>query len=200
MSDLYDISVDKIDGTATNLGEHAGEVLLVVNVASKCGLTPQYEGLEALHEQYRDQKFSVLGFPANDFAGQEPGSNEEIQEFCSSTYGVDFPLYSKIPVTGPDKHPLYAHLTAAEPNAENRESMEEMLRGYDMEPTAPGGTVELREVPHRPQWQRGRSLRARYGTRCSQSGGGDRSRNRQVSQRARWPAPCRQPPCRPFQE
>ena len=135
MSDLYDIAVDKIDGTATNLGEHAGEVLLVVNVASKCGLTPQYEGLEALHEQYRDQKFSVLGFPANDFAGQEPGSNEEIQEFCSSTYGVDFPLYSKIPVTGPDNHPLYAHLTTAEPNAENRESMEEMLRGYDMEPT-----------------------------------------------------------------
>ena len=105
---LYDIGVDKIDGTATTLGEHQGEVLLVVNVASKCGLTPQYEGLEALHEKYRDKRFSVLGFPANDFAGQEPGTNEEIANFCSSTFGVEFPLYSKIEVTGPDKHPLYA--------------------------------------------------------------------------------------------
>ena len=137
MSDLYDIAVDKIDGTGANLGEHAGEVLLVVNVASKCGLTPQYEGLEALHEKYRDQRFSVLGFPANDFAGQEPGSDEEIQEFCSATYGVEFPLYSKIPVTGADKHPLYAHLTATQPETEDREGMEATLRGYDMEPTAP---------------------------------------------------------------
>ena len=141
MSALYEIPVDKIDGTAANLGEHEGNVLLVVNVASKCGLTPQYEGLEALHEKYRDQQFSVLGFPANDFAGQEPGSNDEIQEFCSATYGVEFPLYSKIPVTGPDKHPLYAHLTSTQPETEKREGMEEMLRGYDMEPTAPPEVV-----------------------------------------------------------
>ena len=141
MSDLYDIAVDKIDGSGATLGEHAGEVLLVVNVASKCGLTPQYEGLEALQEKYRDQRFSVLGFPANDFAGQEPGSNEEIREFCSATYGVDFPLYSKIPVTGPDKHPLYAHLTASQPETEDREGMETMLRGYDMEPTEPPEVV-----------------------------------------------------------
>ena len=133
---LYDIPVKKIDGSDANLGEHEGEVLLIVNVASQCGLTPQYEGLEALHEKYRDRKFSVLGFPANDFGAQEPGSNEEIQEFCRSNYGVEFPMYSKIPVTGEQKHPLYAHLIAQRPETENREGMESMLRGYKMEPTA----------------------------------------------------------------
>lgn len=134
---IYDIPVDKIDGTPTTLGEHQGQVLLVVNVASKCGLTPQYEGLESLHEKYRGRGFSVLGFPANDFAGQEPGTNEEIQQFCSSTFGVEFPMYSKIPVTGADKHPLYAHLTAAAPETEDRDAMENNLRGYGMTPTQP---------------------------------------------------------------
>jgi len=133
---LYEIPVKKIDGSDATLGEHRGEVLLIVNVASKCGLTPQYEGLEKLHEKYRDKKFSVLGFPANDFAGQEPGSNEEIQQFCTTKFNVQFPLYSKIPVTGPDKHPLYKHLTASKPETEGREGMEKMLRGYKMEPTA----------------------------------------------------------------
>ena len=133
---LYDIPVKKIDGSDATLGEHRGEVLLVVNVASKCGLTPQYDGLEKLHEKYRDKKFSVLGFPANDFAGQEPGSNEEIQQFCSTKFNVQFPLYSKIPVTGPGKHPLYKHLTESKPQTEGREGMEKMLRGYKMEPTA----------------------------------------------------------------
>ena len=133
---LYDIPVNKIDGSAATLGEHKGEVLLVVNVASKCGLTPQYEGLEKLHEKYRGRKFSVLGFPANDFGAQEPGSNQEIQDFCSTNYQVQFPLYGKIPVTGPDKHPLYQHLIAAKPDTEDREGMETMLRGYKMEPTA----------------------------------------------------------------
>lgn len=132
---LYDIPLKKIDGSDATLKEHKGEVLLLVNVASKCGLTPQYDGLEKLHEKYKAKKFSVLGFPANDFAGQEPGSNEEIQTFCKSTYGVQFPLYSKIPVTGPDKHPLYQHLTTAKPDTEDREGMEKMLRGYKMEPT-----------------------------------------------------------------
>lgn len=135
-NDLYGIQVQKIDGTEAELSEHRGEVLLVVNVASKCGLTPQYEGLESLHEKYRDQQFSVLGFPANDFAGQEPGSNEEIQEFCTSNYGVQFPLYSKIAVTGAEKHPLYDHLTSAQPETEDREGMETMLRGHSMEPTS----------------------------------------------------------------
>lgn len=138
---LYDIPVKKIDGRDTTLTEHKGEVLLVVNVASKCGLTPQYEGLEKLHEKYRNRKFSVLGFPANDFAGQEPGSNAEIQVFCSSTYGVQFPLYSKIPVTGPDKHALYRLLTAAQPETEDRMGMETMLRGYGIEPTQPPEVV-----------------------------------------------------------
>lgn len=133
---LYDIPVNKIDGAAATLHEHKGEVLLVVNVASKCGLTPQYEGLEKLYEEYRGRKFSVLGFPANDFAGQEPGSNDEIQSFCSTTYNVQFPLYSKIPVTGPGKHPLYQHLTMSKPDTEDREGTETMLRGYKIEPTA----------------------------------------------------------------
>jgi glutathione peroxidase len=132
---LYDIPVNKIDGSASTLDEHNGKVLLVVNLASKCGLTPQYEGLQALHEKYAGNNFSVLGFPANDFAGQEPGSDEEIQGFCSTTYDIQFPLYSKIPVTGADKHPLYAHLTSEQPDTEDREGMEESLRGYKMEPT-----------------------------------------------------------------
>lgn len=132
---IYDIPVKKIDGSETNLREHAGEVLLVVNVASKCGLTPQYEGLEKLYEKYRSKKFSVLGFPANDFRGQEPGSDAEIQDFCSLTYNVQFPLYSKIPVIGSDKHPLYRHLTAAIPETEGREGMEKRLQGYDIQTT-----------------------------------------------------------------
>ena len=133
---LYEIPVTKIDGSETTLREHAGEVLLIVNVASKCGLTPQYEGLEALQQKYGTRKFSVLGFPANDFAGQEPGSNEEIQAFCRTNFNVQFPLYAKIPVTGPGKHPLYRYLTSARPETEDRENMESMLRGHKMEPTA----------------------------------------------------------------
>ena len=135
-ANLYDIPLKKIDGSDATLAEHRGEVLLVVNVASKCGLTPQYEGLEKLHEKYRGKRFSVLGFPANDFGGQEPGSNDEIQQFCSTKFNVQFPLYSKIPVTGPEKHPLYKHLTESKPETEGREGMEKMLRGYKMEPTA----------------------------------------------------------------
>ena len=110
-------------------------MLLVVNVASKCGLTPQYEALEAVHERFRDQGFAVLGFPANDFAGQEPGTNEEISEFCSSTYGVQFPMFAKIAVTGQDKHPLYAELTGAVPGAEgDKTAFRDRLRGFGMTP------------------------------------------------------------------
>ena len=132
---LYEIPLKKIDGSDATLDEHRGEVLLVVNVASKCGLTPQYEALEKLHETYGGKSFSVLGFPANDFAGQEPGTNDEILEFCQSQYHVQFPLYSKIQVTGPDKHALYRHLIAEKPETEDRENMESALRGYKMEPT-----------------------------------------------------------------
>lgn len=136
MASLYDIPVVTIDDEPATLRDHAGEVLLVVNVASKCGLTPQYEGLEKLYEKYRSRGFAVLGFPANDFAGQEPGSNEEIQSFCSSTYQVKFPLYAKVCVTGPSKHALFAHLTAAIPDTEGRAEMEAGLRGYKIVPTA----------------------------------------------------------------
>src|SRR5258706_10829990 len=103
---IQDASFKDMEGKETSLKAYKGDVLLVVNVASKCGLTPQYEALEAVHERFRDQGFAVLGFPANDFAGQEPGTNEEISEFCSSTFGVQFPMFSKIVVTGQDKHPL----------------------------------------------------------------------------------------------
>jgi glutathione peroxidase len=133
---LYEIPVEKIDGAPATLKEHSGEVLLVVNVASKCGLTPQYEGLEALQKKFSGRKFAVLGFPANDFAGQEPGSNADIQQFCTTRFGVTFPMYGKVGVTGPDKHPLYLHLTTQKPETEDRERMEAMLRNYKMEPTA----------------------------------------------------------------
>jgi glutathione peroxidase len=132
---LYDIPVAKIDGAAATLREHAGEVLLIVNVASKCGLTPQYAGLEALQQRYGARKFSVLGFPANDFAGQEPGTNAEIAQFCTTNFGVHFPLYGKIGVTGASKHPLYRFLIEQQPNIADRPRMESMLRSHKMEPT-----------------------------------------------------------------
>ncbi len=111
MPTLYDIPVTTIAGTPTTLADYAGHPLLIVNVASKCGLTPQYTALEALYQQYKDKGLVVLGFPANDFAGQEPGSDAEIATFCSTTYPVTFPLFSKIAVTGPQQHPLYRLLT-----------------------------------------------------------------------------------------
>jgi glutathione peroxidase len=114
VSDLYDVPLHTIDGEPTSLREHEGNVLLVVNVASRCGLTPQYEGLERLHERYADRGFTVLGFPCNQFLGQEPGTADEIKEFCSVTYGVTFPLYDKIDVNGDDRHPLYDLLTGTE--------------------------------------------------------------------------------------
>jgi glutathione peroxidase len=135
-SKIQQISVQAIDGGDVSLGDYQGDVLLVVNVASKCGLTPQYEALEAVHERFRDKGFAVLGFPANDFAGQEPGTNEEIVEFCSSTYGVQFPMFSKIVVTGQDKHPLYAELTSAVPGAEgDKAAFRDRLKGFGMTPT-----------------------------------------------------------------
>ena len=117
MSNIAEIPFNRIDGTATRLGDYAGSVVLAVNVASKCGLTPQYEGLEKLYEDYRDKGLVVLGFPANNFKGQEPGSNDEIVEFCTLTYGVQFPLAEKISVVGDDIHPLYSELTARQPSA-----------------------------------------------------------------------------------
>lgn len=138
---LDSIPLKKIDGSPATLAEHAGKVLLIVNVASQCGLTAQYAGLEALYERYRDQGLVVLGFPANDFAGQEPGSDSEIAEFCTSRFGVQFPMYGKLVATGPDKHPLYAQLTATLPDTEDRGRVEQMLKGYGIEPTTPPEVV-----------------------------------------------------------
>ena len=107
---IQEIAVKDIDGKDTSLKAYNGKVLLIVNVASKCGLTPQYKALEAIHEKYKDKGFSVLGFPCNQFAGQEPGSNEEIKQFCSSKYNVTFPLFDKLDVNGANRHPLYVAL------------------------------------------------------------------------------------------
>ncbi len=135
-SRIQQIPLQTIDGGDTSLGDYQGDVLLVVNVASKCGLTPQYEALEAVHERFRDQGFAVLGFPANDFAGQEPGTNEEISEFCGSTFGVQFPMFAKIAVTGAGQHPLYAELTSAMPGAEgDKAAFRANLKGYGLPTT-----------------------------------------------------------------
>ncbi|MFJ5678861.1 glutathione peroxidase [Streptomyces sp. NPDC093097] len=114
---LYDIPLRTLTGEPASLADYRGKALLVVNVASKCGLTPQYTGLEKLQQRFADRGFSVLGFPSNQFAGQEPGTAEEIATFCSTTYGVSFPLFEKTDVNGTDRHPLYAELTGA-PDAE----------------------------------------------------------------------------------
>jgi glutathione peroxidase len=108
---IYDIPLHTLDGTSSSLAPYEGKTVLIVNVASKCGLTPQYEGLEKLQKTYAERGFSVIGFPSNQFAGQEPGSAEEIQTFCSTTYGVTFPLFEKIDVNGEDRNPVYAELT-----------------------------------------------------------------------------------------
>lgn len=132
---IYDIPVNKITGEPASLGDYAGKVLLVVNVASKCGLTPQYETLEKLYEQYKGQGLVITGFPANDFKSQEPGTEAEIQAFCTTNYGVKFPMFSKITVVGPNKHPLYTALIAAQPKAVSVAEVpfREKLKGYGIE-------------------------------------------------------------------
>lgn len=115
MSDLYNIAVTTIDGTDQTLAAYKGKTLLIVNVASKCGLTPQYTALEALYKKYQDRGLVVLGFPCNQFAGQEPGSEAEISEFCQLNYGVSFPLFAKLDVNGDQRHPLYTHMLEALP-------------------------------------------------------------------------------------
>ena len=109
---VHDVPVKTIDGKDTTLGEFAGKALLVVNVASKCGLTPQYAALQRVQDKYGDRGFTVLGFPCNQFGGQEPGTNEEIVEFCSLNFNVNFPLFDKIEVNGDGRHPLYQELTS----------------------------------------------------------------------------------------
>ncbi len=111
--DLDDIQIDRIDGTRETLGKYSGNPMLVVNVASECGFTPQYTGLQTLYDEFKDRGFSVLGFPCNQFGAQEPGSNEEIATFCSARFGVTFPMFEKVDVNGPGRHPLYKALIAA---------------------------------------------------------------------------------------
>ena len=115
MKTVHDFAVKTIDGKDKKLGDYAGQVLLIVNVASKCGLTPQYEGLEKLHEAYREKGLRVLGFPANEFGAQDPGSNDEIASFCELNYGVSFPMMSKVEVNGGRAHPLWKWLTSEAP-------------------------------------------------------------------------------------
>jgi len=131
---IYDIPVTTIDGSETSLAEYEGKVLLVVNVASKCGLTPQYAGLQKLYAEKKEEGLEVLGFPANDFAGQEPGTDAEIATFCSTKYDVTFPLFSKVTVVGEAKHPLYEALITAQPAAEGGDTMRENLVKYGMTP------------------------------------------------------------------
>ena len=123
MQSIYDIEVKDIQGEEFTLERYRGKVLLIVNVASACGFTPQYAGLEELHDRYRDRGLVILGFPCNQFGGQEPGSEEEIQTFCRLTYGVSFPLFSKIDVNGPNSHPLYTFLKAAKPGIMGSEAI-----------------------------------------------------------------------------
>ena len=127
---LYEIPLRRIDGTPASLADYRGHVLLIVNVASNCGLTSQYAALEGLYQEKRRKGFEVLGFPANNFLRQEPGSDSEIAEFCSNEYDVHFPLFSKISVLGVDQHPLYTKLTAARPAAIGDGTFRVILRGY----------------------------------------------------------------------
>jgi glutathione peroxidase len=136
MSSLYDIPVKRIDGSDGNLAAFRGKVLLVVNVASKCGLTPQYEGLEKLYQGKQAQGLEVLGFPANNFGGQEPGSDAEISEFCAMKFDVHFPMFSKISVVGADRHPLYAQLISEQPQAAGTAAFRERLKGYGVVPAS----------------------------------------------------------------
>ncbi len=137
-NDIYEIPVKTIDGQETTLGDYKGKTLLIVNVASKCGLTPQYEGLEKLYQEYRGKGFEVLGFPSNDFKGQEPGTEEEIKDFCSTNYDVKFPLFSKVGILE-DRHPLYKSLIESYPETDvnNGDGMEENLRNFGHTRTDP---------------------------------------------------------------
>ena len=135
---IYDHQINGLDGQPLDLHQFEDKAVLIVNVASKCGLTPQYTGLEKIHEQYQDRGFSVLGVPCNQFMGQEPGTAEEIQTFCSTNYGVTFPLAEKVEVNGEGQHPLFAELTAV-PDAEGKSG--DVAWNFEKFLVAPGGQV-----------------------------------------------------------
>lgn len=132
-ANIYDFSVKSIAGKQISISEYQGKVLLIVNVASACGLTPQYAALENVYEQFHSKGFEVLGFPANEFGAQEPGTNAEIQDFCQSKFGVKFPMFEKIIVKGTGQHPLYHYMTETKPQAQlsaQGSAFEEKLKGY----------------------------------------------------------------------
>ncbi len=141
---IFEIPVKTLTGQDSSLGSLRGKTVLVVNVASKCGLTPQYTALEKLHEQFADRGFAVAGFPCNQFGGQEPGSSDEIAEFCSATYGVTFPMFEKIDVNGSGRHPIYAELTAV-PDASGEAG--DIQWNFEKFLVRPDGTVAARFRP-----------------------------------------------------
>jgi glutathione peroxidase len=141
---IYDVSIHALDGSPADLHDYQDKAVLLVNVASKCGLTPQYTGLEKLQEQYKDRGFTVLGVPCNQFLGQEPGTAEEIQEFCSSTYGVTFPLTEKVDVNGDDRHALYGELVDV---ADADGHTGDIRWNFEKFVIAPGGDVVARFNP-----------------------------------------------------
>ncbi|HYB46849.1 MAG TPA: glutathione peroxidase [Streptosporangiaceae bacterium] len=141
---IFDIPVRTLAGQDSSLGSQAGKTLLVVNVASQCGLTPQYTTLEKLHEQFASRGFAVVGFPCNQFGGQEPGTAEEIAGLCSTGYGVTFPMFEKIEVNGPGRHPIYAELTAA-PDANGKAG--DVQWNFEKFLVRPDGTVAARFRP-----------------------------------------------------
>ena len=141
---IYDIDVTRIDGEVEKMEAYRGKLLLVVNVASRCGFTPQYEGLQALHERYRDKGFAVLGFPCNQFGHQEPADEGEIQSFCSLTYNVTFPLFAKIAVNGDDTHPLYRLLKSSQKGFLGTEAVKWNFTKFLV---APDGAVLKRYAP-----------------------------------------------------
>ena len=141
---MLDVQIDSLQGGSADLSQYEGKAVLIVNVASKCGLTPQYAGLEKLHERYAGQGFTVLGVPCNQFLGQEPGSSEEIAEFCSATYGVTFPMTEKVDVNGGGRHDLYSALVD-EPDAEGYTG--DIRWNFEKFLVAPGGEVRARFSP-----------------------------------------------------
>lgn len=141
---VFDVEIGGLRGGSADLGQYRGKAVLIVNVASKCGLTPQYAGLERLQERYADRGFTVLGVPCNQFMGQEPGTAEEIQTFCSTTYGVTFPMAEKVEVNGEGRHPLYAELTAV-PDAEGKDG--DVAWNFEKFLVAPGGRQITRFRP-----------------------------------------------------
>jgi glutathione peroxidase len=141
---IYDVSINTLDGMPADLHDYEDKAVLVVNVASKCGLTPQYTGLEKIHEQYKDRGFAVLGVPCNQFGAQEPGSAEEIQSFCSTSYGVTFPMTEKIEVNGDGRHPLYDQLVSV---ADAEGHAGDIRWNFEKFVIAPGGDIVARFSP-----------------------------------------------------